>query len=70
MSAVDERYRVHRIDISMTKDEARLERFLNDLEGEVVSIIPNVSMGFLWMPRVDFVLVVENVQASRGSTAK
>ena len=69
MSAVDERYRVHRIDISMTKDEAGLERFLNDLEGEVVSIIPNVSMGFLWMPRVDFVLVVEDVQASQGSTA-
>ena len=64
MSEADYRYRVHRIDISMTKDEADLERFLNDLRGEVVSIVPNVTIGFLWMPRVDFLLVVEKVPAS------
>ena len=48
----------------MTKDGANLERFLNDLEGEVVSIVPNVTMGFFWMHRVDFLLVVEKVPAS------
>ena len=64
MSATYDRYRVHRIDISMTKDGADLERFLNDLRGEVVSIVPNVTIGFLWMPRVDFLLVVEKVPAS------
>ncbi len=63
MAATDHRYRVHRIDVSMTKDAANLERFLDDLEGEVVSIIPNVTIGFLWTPRVDFLLVVERVPA-------
>jgi hypothetical protein len=37
------RYRVHRVDIRMRTDQARFEQFLNNLEGEVVSIIPNVS---------------------------
>ena len=58
------RYRVHRFDISMTKDGANLERFLNDLEGEVVSIVPNVAVGFLWFHRVDFLLIIEKVPAS------
>ncbi len=63
MAASSQRYRVHRVDVSMTKDEANLERFLNDLKGEVVSIVPNVTVGFLWVPRVDFLLVVEKVPA-------
>ena len=70
MSVTNYRYRVHRVDISMTKDEATLERFLDDLKGEVVSIVPNVSVGFLWMPRVDFLLVVEKVAASQGAFAE
>ena len=37
------RYRVHRVDIRMGRDQARFEQFLNNLEGEVVSVIPNVS---------------------------
>jgi hypothetical protein len=52
-------YRVYRFDISMTKDQERLERFLNRLEGEVVAIIPNVTP----MPAtyVNFLLIVEKV---------
>ncbi len=37
------RYRVHRFDVSMKRDQNRFEQFLNSLEGEVVSIIPNVA---------------------------
>jgi hypothetical protein len=55
------KYRVHRIDIKMTQDQSKLEQFLNGLEGEVVAIIPNVTIRFLWIPRVDFLLVVERV---------
>ena len=64
MATTGHRYRVHRFDVSMTKDGASLERFLNDLEGEVVSIVPNVTIGFLWMPRVDFLLIIEKVSVS------
>lgn len=55
------KYRVHRVDIKMTQDQSKLEHFLNALEGEVVAIIPNVTIHFLWIPRVDFLLVVEKV---------
>jgi len=30
----------------MTTDQYVLEKFLNDLEGEIVAIIPNVTLGF------------------------
>ena len=54
------KYRVHRFDIKMTRDQGRLERFLNSLEGEVVTIIPNVTP----MPAtyVDFLLIVEKIE--------
>lgn len=55
------RYRVHRFDLRMTRDSAKLERFLNSLHGEVVAIIPNVTLHVPWAQRVDFVLVVEKV---------
>ena len=53
------RYRVHRFDIKMTKDQGRLEQFLNSLEGEVVTIIPNVTP--VPATYVDFLLIVEKV---------
>jgi hypothetical protein len=55
------KYRVHRFDIKMTADQSKLEQFLNSLEGEVITIIPNVTMGAFWAHRVDFLLIVEKV---------
>jgi hypothetical protein len=63
MTAGGYRYRVHRIDVRMTQDQAKLERFLDGLEGEVVAIVPNVSVWFLMIHRVDFLLAVEKVRA-------
>ena len=37
------KYRVHRFNVRMTRDQGNLERFLNSLEGEVISNIPNVT---------------------------
>jgi len=55
------KYRVHRFDLRMTNDQTRLEQFLNSLEGEIVAIIPNVTVTpFTWLP-VDFLLIVEKV---------
>ena len=56
------KYRVHRFDIDMTKDQGKLERFLNDLEGEIVTIIPNVNPKFTgggMGAKVDFLLIIE-----------
>ena len=54
------KYRVHHFNLSMTRDQQKLEEFLNSLEGEVVSIIPNVTP----FPAtfVDFVLIVEKLE--------
>jgi hypothetical protein len=55
------KYRIHRFDIKMTADQDELERFLNGLEGEIVAIIPNVTIHAFWVPRVDFLLIVEKL---------
>ena len=52
-------YRVHRFDITMAKDQGRLEQFLNSLSGDVIAIVPNVTIGFFWAHRVNFLLVIE-----------
>jgi hypothetical protein len=53
------KYRVHHFNLKMTTDQGKLEQFLNNLEGEVVAIIPNVTP----FPAtfVDFVLIVEKI---------
>ena len=53
------KYRVHRFNLKMTSDQSKLEQFLNSLEGEVVTIIPNVT----WAQKVqvDFLLIVEKL---------
>jgi len=56
------RYRVHRFDIRMAKDQSKLEQFLSSLEGEVVAIIPNVTMGPFWFHYVNFLLIVEKIE--------
>ena len=53
--------RVHRFNIRMTNDQDKLEQFINNLEGEVISIIPNVTMKAFWFHVVDFLLIVEKV---------
>ncbi len=57
-------YKVHRLDMNMETDGAKVEAFLNQLEGEVVSIIPNIKKSTLAQifgatGKVDSVLVVE-----------
>jgi len=53
------KYRVHRFSLRMTEDQSKLEQYLNSLEGEIISIVPNIT----WFPKVqvDFVLIVEKV---------
>ena len=50
---------MHHFNIKMTRDEARLADFLNSLDGEVISIIPNVVP--FPATYVDFLLIVEGI---------
>ncbi len=58
------KYRVHRFEVKMSQDQDRLEEFLNGLEGELVTIIPNVrphfTMGGMGA-RVSFLYIVERL---------
>ncbi len=58
------KYRVHRFDIKMTTDQSKLEQFLNNLRGEIVAIIPNVTLKAFWVHQVDFVLIVEKLDGA------
>jgi len=49
-------YRVLHFPIKLTQDSDKLESFLNNLKGEVVAIIPNIT---IWIHKVDFLLIVE-----------
>jgi len=59
-------YRVHKFVINMDEDRDKLEEFLNDLEGEVITIIPNVRATSLSQiagtaNKVDFLFIVEQI---------
>jgi hypothetical protein len=47
------------LEIRITSDKDKLEQFLNSLTGEVVAIIPNVTVRAFWIHQVDFLLIVE-----------
>ncbi len=55
------KYKVHRFNIKMTRDENKLEQFLNSLTGEIVAIIPNVAFKAFWVHQINFPLIVEKV---------
>jgi len=56
------KYKIHRFDVRMTKDQTRLEQFLNNLEGEIVAIIPNVAVMVFWIHRINFLFIVEKLK--------
>ena len=57
------KYRVHRIDVKRNNMQEKLEQFLNKLDGEVISVIPNVTQYFLcYGAKIDYILIVEKVK--------
>jgi len=57
------KYRVHQFNLKMTSDQSKLEQFLNNLQGEIVAIIPNTILGPAG-PHVNFLLIIEKVTCS------
>lgn len=58
------KHKVHRLDVKRDNMQEKLEIFLNELQGEVISIIPNVKPTFQLMgatAKVDYLLIVEKV---------
>lgn len=58
------KYKVHRLEVDSNSMQEKLERYLNDLNGEVISVIPNLAKTTLSQiygikSKVDFLLIVE-----------
>jgi len=59
------KYKVHHFKFKTTKDKDRLEDFLNDLDGEIIAIIPSVQPKFVLMgisAATESLLVVEKIK--------
>jgi len=62
------KYRVHRLEVKGKDMQNTLEQFLNDLEGEIVSIMPNIKKGSLPQiygvtGKVDYLMIVEKMKS-------
>ena len=58
-------YKVHRFEVGKEIDQLALERFLNELTGEVISIVPNIVPRFHMMgatARYDYLIIVERLK--------
>jgi hypothetical protein len=58
-------YKVHRLDVNKGNIQEKLELFLNNLNGEVISILPNVRPTFQLMgatAKIDFLLIIERIK--------
>ena len=59
-------YRVHRLEIKGKDIQTTLEQFLNTLEGEAISILPNIKKASLPQiygvtEKVDYLIIVEKI---------
>ena len=55
-------YKVHRLEVTRNDMQEKLQMFLNSLNGEVISVLPNVRPTFQLMgatAKIDFLLVIE-----------
>ena len=58
------KYKVHRLEVNTQNIQEKLELFLNSIEGEVISVIPNVEPALMILggaAKVKFLLIVEKL---------
>ena len=61
------KYEVHRLNVTSDSMQEDLKSFLNDLKGEVVSIIPNYAKTTFFQiyglsSKINFILIVEKIE--------
>ncbi len=57
-------YKVHRLEVNSKNMQEKLQQFLNKINGEVVSVFPNVRPTFQLMgatSKIDSLIIVEKV---------
>jgi hypothetical protein len=58
------KYKVHRIKVTSDTMQEKLEQFINKLDGEVVSVVPDIRPTMMFLggsAKVDFLLIVEKI---------
>ena len=56
------KYRVHQLEVKRDNAQEKLQAFINQLEGEILAVVPYVTPTFQLMgatSKVDFLLIVE-----------
>ena len=59
------KYKVHRLYVKGNNMQTKLEEFINSVEGEIISIVPNVRPSFQIMgasAKIDYLLIVEKLK--------
>lgn len=57
-------YKVHRLEVNSKNMQEKLQQFLNKVNGEVVSVFPNVRPTFQLMgatSKIDSLIIIEKV---------
>ena len=56
------KYRVHRLEVSREDFQPELAKFINHLNGDIISVVPNVAPCLLFYgAKLDYVLIIEKV---------
>lgn len=61
------KYRVHRVDVKTDTMQEKLENYINNLDGDIISVIPNVRPTFQIIgatAKIDYILVVEKLNVN------
>lgn len=61
------KYRVHRLEVNNGNMQEKLEQYLNKLDGEVISVMPNHAKTSLFQiygitSKIDFFLIIEKLK--------
>ena len=57
------KYKIHKLNIKLAREPKMLEDYLNNLKGEVISVIPDVTSLFLcYGAKVKSILIVEKIK--------
>ena len=57
------KYKIHKLNIKLDKEQNVLENFLNNLQGEVISIIPDVKTVLLcYGAKVRTIIIIEKIK--------
>ncbi|MCU0371772.1 MAG: hypothetical protein MUE56_00835 [Ignavibacteria bacterium] len=57
------KYRTHRLVVNKVNIQEKLEAFINNLDGEVIAIIPSITQFFMmYGAKINYLIIVEKVK--------